>query len=380
MILLWCHTHPNNGKGIASLHPRATRQAAARICKASHQLFREYTESYIFKPVHSLSYPLVVVIDLDEWEDHWSISRGISHCRQYNLLSVSQAITGAYFNHNFENDRLENAKTLFICHIWISSRLLSQSKMRLRAPHALQEQIISSGKQAAFEGQLGNLYRDALKMSLSNTTRSELFQRVFGAMTRSSLSDFACLLGLSINSWRLNPGSLRFRREASAENIVSPASQYFHSSFLESTADLLFRYSINSHKVHLSSFGSTKGIHSDLRGLELYAVEFWSLFTCGQFKWLLCAACSQAREYAFREYVFRIRRKPSATMGLRSLQPVFRWLVRMEMRLLLVFDKDEVVGFLENNVMNTALGSRKTCSCCTIARQTWEGGVMMPSI
>ena len=35
--------------------------------------------------------------------------------------------------------------------------------MRLRAPHALQEQIISSGKQAAFEGQLGNLYRDALK-------------------------------------------------------------------------------------------------------------------------------------------------------------------------------------------------------------------------
>ena len=64
------HTSTNNGKGIASLHPRATRQAAARIYKASHQLFREYTESYIFKPVHSLSYPLVVVVDLDEWEDH----------------------------------------------------------------------------------------------------------------------------------------------------------------------------------------------------------------------------------------------------------------------------------------------------------------------
>jgi hypothetical protein len=45
-------------------------------------------------------------------------------------------------------------------------------------------------------------------------------------------------------------------------------------------------------------------------------------------------------------------------------------LVRMEMRLLLVFDKDEVAGFLENNVMDTTLPSRKTCSCCTIAPQT----------
>jgi hypothetical protein len=35
--------------------------------------------------------------------------------------------------------------------------------MRLRAPHELLEQNISSGKQAAFEGQLSNLYRDALE-------------------------------------------------------------------------------------------------------------------------------------------------------------------------------------------------------------------------
>jgi hypothetical protein len=232
---------------LAALHPRATPQvaAAARTCKASHQPLREYMDSYILKPIHSLSYPypLVIIIDgLDEWEDHevfleelehippltpvkilltsrpnYSIERSLLKVsvQKYNLPPVSQAITEAYFNHHFEkidwkmrkpssftiSELARLADGLLIWAAMVCSFL--SYKMRPGAPHELVEQIISSGKQIALEGQLSNLYRDALKRLFPNDNEQDLFQRVFGAMTvlrePLSLPDFARLLGLYVD-------------------------------------------------------------------------------------------------------------------------------------------------------------------------------------
>ena len=115
------------------LHPRAIPQVAmaVRTCSSGHLSLHEYIESYLINPIHSLSYPylLVIVIDaLDEWEHYEVFLKELEHILQpspvkilltsrpnhsiersllnvavqkYQLLPVSQAITEAYFNHHF---------------------------------------------------------------------------------------------------------------------------------------------------------------------------------------------------------------------------------------------------------------------------------------
>ena len=333
---------------LGALHPRAIPEVAmaARTCNSSHRPLREYIELYLINPIRSLShsYPLVIVIDgLDEWEYHEAFLEQLEHISQsslvkillisrpnysiersllkvptqkYDLSPVSQAITEEYFNHHFAQIdwKMRKPSTLAISDlahladgllIWAAMvcSLLSY-KMRAGAPHILLEQIISSGKQIALEGQLSNLYHDALRQLFRDDKEQKLFRRVFGAMTvlqeSLPLHDFALLLGMSddqVGGVQSQLTALQMRGTFH-ESTVPPASQRFHSSFVEFTmnqkaeaGNALLAYSIDPQMAHesmgegclaflsdfQSSFRGRQCTHSNLRGLELYAVKFWPL-------------------------------------------------------------------------------------------------------
>ena len=331
---------------LGMLHPRAIPQVATatRTCSSGHLSLHEYFESYLINPIHSLSYPypLVIVVDaLDEWEHYeaflkeleyipqpssvkilltsrpnHSIERSLLNVavRKYQLPPVSQAITEAYFNHHFEKMDWEMRKPspiivsklarladgLLIWAAMVCSFL--SYEMRAGAPHEILDQILSSAKQITLEGQLSRLYRDALTQLFQNDKEQQIFKRVFGAMTvlRESLPlhDFARLLGVSHNQ----VGGVQSRltalqtRGTFDEQIVPPASERFHSSFIEFTTNReaevgnpLIPCLIDPQMAHqsmaegclsflnnfLSSFRGRECKYSDLRGLELYTVKFW---------------------------------------------------------------------------------------------------------
>ena len=137
--------------------------------------------------------------------------------------------------------------------------------MRADAPHKLLDQIFSYLKQITLEDQLSRLYCDALTQLFGNDKEQELLKRVFGAMTvlRESLPlhDFARLLGMSLNQ----VGGVQSRLTALQtpgtfdEQIVPPASEWFHSSFIEFTmkreveaGNPLFPCLIDPQMAHLS--------------------------------------------------------------------------------------------------------------------------------
>lgn len=333
---------------LGMLHPRAIPQVAtaARTCSSEHLSLHEYFESYLINPIHSLSYPypLVIVVDaLDEWEHYeaflkelenlpqpssvkilltsrpnHSIERSLLNVavQKYQLPPVSQIIVEAYFNHHFAKMDWEMRKpspTIVSSLARLADGLLIWAamvcsflsyEMREGAPHELLDQILSSAKQITLEGQLSSLYRDALTQLFRNDKEQQLFKRVFGAMTvlRESLPlhDFARLLGMSHNQVRGVQSRLTAlqTRGTFDEQIVPPASEWFHSSFIEFTinreaeaGNTLIPYLIDSQIAHqsmaegclsflkdfLSSFRGKESRHSDLRGIELYTVKFWPL-------------------------------------------------------------------------------------------------------
>ena len=227
---------------LGALHPRTIPQVAtaARTCTSGHLSLHDYFESYLIHPIQSLSYPypLVIVVDaLDEWEHYEAFLKELEHIAQpssvkilltsrpnhsiersllnvavqkYQLPPVSQAITEAYFNHHFARMDWEmrkpspNIVSKLACLadgllIWAAMVCSFLSyEMRAGAPHEVLDEILTSAKQIALEGQLSNLYRDALTQLFRNDKEQQLFKQVFGAMTvlRESLAlnDFARLI------------------------------------------------------------------------------------------------------------------------------------------------------------------------------------------
>ena len=176
--------------------------------------------------------------------------------------------------------------------------------MRVGAPHELLDQILSSMKQIMRQRQLSSLYRDALTQLFQDDEEPQLFKRVFGAMTvlRESLPlhDFARLLRMSHNQVRGVQSQLAALQTHGIfdEQIIPPASERFHSSFIEFTmnqeaeaGDPLIPYLIDPQIAHQSmaegclsflndfllSFRGRECRHSDLRSVELYMVKFWPL-------------------------------------------------------------------------------------------------------
>ena len=148
------------------------------------------------------------------------------------------------------------------------------------------------------------VYRDALTQLFQDDEEWQIFKRVFGVIIvlRESLPlhDFARLLGMShkqVKSVQSRLTSLQTRGTFD-EQIVHPASERFHSSFIEFTMNQEAEvgnpstpYLIDSQMAHqsmaegcssflndfLSSFRGRECRHSDLHGLELYTVKFWLL-------------------------------------------------------------------------------------------------------
>ena len=177
-------------------------------------------------------------------------------------------------------------------------------EMRADAPHKHLEQILLSTKQITRQRQLSSLYCDALTRLFQDDEERQLFKQVFGAMNvlRESLPlhDFACLLGMSHNQVRGVQSRLTAlqTRGVFDEQLVPPASERFHSSFIEftmnreaETSNLLISCLIDPQIAHQSmaegclsflndflvSFRGRECRHSDLGGLELYTVKFWPL-------------------------------------------------------------------------------------------------------
>ena len=136
-------------------------------------------------------------------------------------------------------------------------------KMRADTPHKLLDQILSSGKQIALEDQLSKLYGDALTQLFQKDKEQQLFQQVFGAITvlRESLplQGFARLLGMPetrIKGVQSRLNALQ-TRGAFDEQVVLPASERFHNSFIEFTRnrerkanDPLIPYLLDSRMAH----------------------------------------------------------------------------------------------------------------------------------
>ena len=327
------------------LHPRAIPQVAtaARTCSSGHISLHKYIESsYLIDPIQSLSYPypLVIVVDsLDEREHYEAFLKELEYISQHSvkilltswpnhsiecsllnvavqkfqLPPVSQALAEAYFNHHFAKMDWEMrrpspyivsnlarlADGLLIWAAMVYSFL--SYEIRAGAPHEFLDQILSSTSQITLSA---IFYRDALTQLFRNGMKRQLFKQVFGAMTilRESLPlhDFARLLGLSHNHVRGVQSQLTAlqTRGNFDDQIIPPASERFHSSFIEFTMNReaeagnpLLRCLIDPQMAHqsmaegcliflndfLSSFRGRECRHSDLRGLELYTVKFWPL-------------------------------------------------------------------------------------------------------
>jgi hypothetical protein len=232
--------------------------------------------------------------------------------KKYHLQPVSQIITMKYFKYNFERmnwrppeaiifDLARFAEGLPL--IWAATvfSLLSHNILSRRGMlNKHLEKILSSGKQIAPESQLqlANLYRDALEQLFRDNKAYNLFRQVFGAMIvlrqPLSLLDFACLLDIPDDEVSIVQDQIPAvqTRGIFDRDTVAPASEHFHTSFIEFTmnrelqADNSESY-LNAIDPQMAHESMAKGCLSFLNRffsssgcipkLGLYAVEFWPL-------------------------------------------------------------------------------------------------------
>ncbi|KAF8903428.1 tetratricopeptide repeat-containing protein [Gymnopilus junonius] len=302
---------------LAGGHPQTISNIAdvARKLNSAHDPLSEYMVAYIIDPIRALKYPyqLVIVIDgLDEWPNretflaelahistdspvkfiltsrfNYSIERVLDKAliRKYPLPQASQEVIEHYFHHHFDSDdidwrgrkpdqrKISRLATLADgLLIWAATvRSLVLNNFDGRDPHEILDQIVwSEQKVAAANGrQLEDLYRSAISS-------------LFPPDIQPSLRDF---LGATLSE------------------IISPAIQSFHSSFLEfiqsitvepdkysfrpvSITDANFLLGNRCLKIFflefLPSFPGQKCTYSDLRGITLYCLKFWPMhLSCG---------------------------------------------------------------------------------------------------
>jgi hypothetical protein len=168
--------------------------------------------------------------------------------QKYQLPPVSQAITEAYFNHHFAklNWKMRKLSPIIVSNLLVLRMgCLFGQRWSVFSSHTRCVRNFwtkfSSPKQFTLEVQLSNLYRDALTQLFRNDKEQQLFKRVFGAMTvlRESLPlhDFARLLGMphnQVGGFQSPLTALQTRGTLDGQ-IVPPASEWFHSSFIEFT-------------------------------------------------------------------------------------------------------------------------------------------------
>ncbi|KIJ91500.1 hypothetical protein K443DRAFT_114936 [Laccaria amethystina LaAM-08-1] len=337
---------------LGAMYPRAIANIAeaARTLDGPHDRLKDYFTAYIFDPIRALQYPyqLVVVVDgLEEWRNYesflaelvhisspsplkfvltsrfnYSIERAVDKMptRKYALPPASQTVIEHYFHHHFlsgdinwrgrkpDDDQIHRlAARADGLLIWAATaRLLVTNKFDTRYPHEILDQILSSEKKlvnqkdGAEDGQLARLYRGAISTLFPPQIRATL--RKFLAATvvlqeALPIADFAHLSGIP------GPATEEIHQRLAAlqtqgdpkTNLISPAIQRFHSSFIEfitrGSDDQTFQ-AISITEAHsilanrcleivfvelLPSFRGKTCSYPDLRGVEPYAVKFWPL-------------------------------------------------------------------------------------------------------
>ncbi|EDR07690.1 uncharacterized protein LACBIDRAFT_294471 [Laccaria bicolor S238N-H82] len=337
---------------LGAMYPRAIINIAdaARTLNGPHDRLKDYFTAYILDPIRALKYPyqLVVVVDgLDEWRNYesflaelvhipspsplkfvltsrfnYSIERAVDKMptRKYPLPPASQTVIAHYFHQHFlsgdvdwKGRKPDDVKIHRLAAradgllIWAATaRLLVTNKFDTRYPHEILDQLLSSEekvvnrKDGPEDGQLERLYRGAISTLFPPRIRGIL--RDFLAATvvlqeALPIGDFAHLLGIS------GPATEEIHQRLAAlqtqgdpkTNLISPASQRFHASFIEfittETVDQTFQaisaieansmlakrcIEIVFGKLLPSSRGKTC-TYTELRGVEPYVVKFWPL-------------------------------------------------------------------------------------------------------
>ncbi|EDR00777.1 uncharacterized protein LACBIDRAFT_295705 [Laccaria bicolor S238N-H82] len=338
---------------LGAMYPQAIANIAdaARTLDGPHDGLRDYLTAYIFDPIRALGYPyqLVIVVDgLDEWGNYesflaelvhipspsplkfvltsrfnYSIERAVDKMltRKYPLPPASQTVIESYFhqhlllgNINWRGRKPDNDKIHRLAAradgllIWAATaRSLVSNKFDTRYPHEILDQMLSSEekminqKDGSEDRQLERLYRSAISTSFP-TSRSQVILRKFLAATlvlqeALPIGDFAHLSGIP------RPAAEEIHQRLAAlpahgdpkTNLVSPATQRFHASFVEfittESDDQAFQ-AISITEAHyvlasrcleivfvelLPSFRGKTCAYAELRGVEPYAVKFWPL-------------------------------------------------------------------------------------------------------
>jgi hypothetical protein len=341
---------------LGGMHPRAIADIAetARKLDDPHSPLQDYFKAYIIDPIRRLeySYQLVVVVDgMEEWTSHESFLAELAHLpspspvkfiltsrpshsvervlnkipilfQAYSLPPVSQEIVERYFRHHFETidwrgrrpDQLTisclatHAQGLLIWAATVCSLLSHEFDQRY--PHQIVDQILSSREKVGTRsGELEHLYRDAIATLFPTPDMQEKLREFLGAMMvlqeALPLRDFARLLPWETDGQVSDRPAEEIQRRLAAfqtrgefkSNIIPPAIQQFHLSFLEfmqstSTEYNERRIAISAENAHLmvanrcleivfSEFlQSHRGkvcTYSELRGVESYGIKFWPL-------------------------------------------------------------------------------------------------------
>ncbi|EDQ98767.1 tetratricopeptide repeat-containing protein [Laccaria bicolor S238N-H82] len=337
---------------LGAMYPQAIINIAdaARTLNGPHDRLKDYFTAYIFDPIRALKYPyqLVVVVDgLDEWRNYesflaelvhipspsplkfvltsrfnYSIERAVDKMptRKYPLPPASQTVIAHYFHQHFllgdvdwKGRKPDDVKIHRLAAradgllIWAATaRLLVTNKFDTRYPHEILDQLLSSEekvvnrKDGPEDGQLERLYRGAISTLFPPRIRGIL--RDFLAATvvlqeALPIGDFAHLLGIP------GPATEEIHQRLAAlqtqgdpkTNVISPASQRFHASFVEfittDNVDQTFQAistieanSMLAKRCIKIVFGdllpSSRGktcTYTELRGVEPYVVKFWPL-------------------------------------------------------------------------------------------------------
>ena len=333
---------------LGAMYPQAIANIAnaARTLDGPHDRLRDYFTAYIFDPIRALEYPyqLVVVVDgLDEWRNYESFLAGLAHipspfslkfvltsrfnysieravnkmpARKYPLPPASPTVIERYFRQhllsgdiNWRGRKPDDEKIRRLAAradgllIWAATARLSiTNKFDTRYPHQILDQILSSEEKVVNQkdGGLERLYRGVISSSFPPHIRGIL--RKFLAATvvlqeALSIGDFAHLAGLSrriTEEIHQRLAALQTQGDPKT-NLVSPATQRFHASFIEfittKSDDKTFT-AINTTDAHyelanrcleivfvklLPSFRGKTCTYAELPGVEPYAVKFWPL-------------------------------------------------------------------------------------------------------
>ena len=259
---------------------------AARTLDGPHDRLRGYFTAYIFDPIHALGYPyqLVVVVDgMDEWRNYesflaelvhipspsplkivltsrfnYSIEKAVDNmpARKYPLPSASQAVIERYFRQDFllgsinwrgrkpDDEKIHRLAARADGLLISTTRLLVMNKFDTRYPHGILDQILSSEeevvnqKDGPEDGQLDRLYGGAISTSFPPHNRWILRKCLAAILVLQDalpIGDFAHLAGMPVPTTEeihQQLAALQTQGDPKA-NLVSPATQRFHASFVE---------------------------------------------------------------------------------------------------------------------------------------------------